>query len=116
MGNNECLFCRIVARELPSNIVYEDNLVLGFRDIKPQAPVHILIVPKQHVARVTDLSNETLPLVSHIHNVAKQLARTENIAASGFRLVINDGPDAGQSVDHIHYHLLGGRKLTWPPG
>jgi histidine triad (HIT) family protein len=116
MTNGECLFCRIVAGEIPATIVHDDELVLAFRDINPMAPTHILVIPRRHIASAADLTEEDGPLLGRLFSVATALARQEGVGASGFRLVTNVGPDAGQSVDHLHLHLLGGRKLAWPPG
>lgn len=112
----ECLFCRIAAKEIPSDVVYEDELVLAFRDINPQAPVHLLVIPKSHVASVREIE-EAHPLVaSRLLRVARDLAAQEGVAESGYRLVVNTGRDAGQAVHHLHLHLLGGRGMAWPPG
>jgi histidine triad (HIT) family protein len=112
----ECLFCGIIAGELKGEIVYGDDSVIAFRDILPRAPVHILIVPRKHIATVMDLGPSDSALVGEIFRVAAQLAQQEGIAATGFRVVVNCGRDAGQSVFHLHYHLLGGRVMGWPPG
>ena len=112
----DCIFCRIIARQLPCNVIHEDERILAFRDINPQAPTHVLIVPKKHIAKLTDLTDGDMPLVIDCTRVANQLARQEGIAETGFRLLVNCGAGAGQSVWHIHYHLLGGRPLHWPPG
>ncbi|MBI4397046.1 MAG: histidine triad nucleotide-binding protein [Elusimicrobia bacterium] len=111
-----CLFCRIVKKEIPANALYEDESVIAFNDVNPQAPVHVLVIPKEHVARVMALSSEDLSLVSSIHRAVQELAKKLGVRESGFRLVVNNGPDAGQAVDHLHYHLLAGRKFGWPPG
>jgi histidine triad (HIT) family protein len=110
-----CLFCKIVDGQIPSSKVYEDERVLAFDDIDPKAPVHILIVPKKHIASVAALDEGDEALAAHIIRVAKELAAAKGLAG-GFRLVVNTGPDGGQSVDHLHVHLLGGRALGWPPG
>lgn len=107
------LFAKIINREIPADIVYEDEHVIAFKDINPQAPVHILIVPKQIIKGLDDLP-ETGDH-QHLLNAAQKIAKKYELT-SGYRLVINQGPDAGQSVDHLHAHLLGGRKLSWPPG
>jgi len=112
----DCLFCKIAAREIEAGIVYEDERVVAFKDINPAAPVHLLIIPKQHIVNVSDLKQEDKDLVGHIHLVAKQLADRYDIESDGYRLVTNCGPGAGQSVFHLHFHLLGGRELGWPPG
>ena len=111
----DCLFCRIIKKELPSEIVYEDDTVLAFRDIKPAAPVHILIIPKRHISSLTDMTEEDEGAMGHVMFVASKLARDMGVS-EGSRVVVNCGKDAGQSVFHIHMHLLGGRSLGWPPG
>lgn len=112
----DCLFCKIIARQIPADIVYEDEKVLAFNDISPQAPVHILIVPKKHISRISDLEESDKNIISELIFTAKKLAQEKGIAESGYRLVLNNNRDAGQAVLHIHLHLLGGRKLSWPPG
>lgn len=112
----DCLFCGISRGEVPAEMVYEDDEVIAFRDINPQAPTHILIVPRRHIASVNDLTAADAELVGKLHLVARDLAAAEGFAESGYRLVLNTGPGAGQTVDHIHLHLLGGRPLHWPPG
>lgn len=111
-----CIFCRIVAREIPANIVYQDDRMTAFRDVNPQAPVHILIIPNEHIPSLVDLQPDQAHLVGEMVRAASVLAEREGIAESGFRLVMNSGPDAGQTVDHLHLHLLGGRPMSWPPG
>ncbi len=113
---NDCLFCRIVAGEIPANKVYEDNECLAFRDINPQAPTHVLIVPKRHVATTDDLVEGDRPVMGHLTFVASRIAREEGIAEDGYRLVLNCNAGAGQTVFHVHMHLLGGRGFGWPPG
>lgn len=112
----EDLFCKIVAGEIPADKVYEDEDTLAFRDIRPQAPVHILIIPKKHIEKIADATEEDEKLLGKLLLVANKLAKQEGIADSGYRVVINNGPDSGQDVFHIHFHLLGGRKMGWPPG
>lgn len=107
----ECIFCQIVAGNIPADIVYQDGDFLAFRDISPQAPRHILIVPKAHIASVTQLTNEQEGLIGRLIILAKELAEEEGIAASGYRLTMNCGADGGQLVPHLHLHLLGGRRL-----
>ena len=107
----ECIFCKIVAGEIPSDIIYQDNEFIAFRDIEPQAPVHILIVPREHIASVNALTEEHTSLTGRLTLLARQLAVKENIAESGYRLVINCGSEGGQIVPHLHLHLIGGTKL-----
>ncbi len=111
-----CLFCKIIKGEIPSNKVYEDEKVYAFHDIAPAAPVHILIVPKAHIASANELSAENADVVGHIFAVAAKLARELGFAEKGYRVVNNCGEDGGQTVGHLHFHLLGGRALAWPPG
>jgi histidine triad (HIT) family protein len=111
-----CLFCDIIAGRVPSKKAYEDDQVLAFHDINPQAPVHVLVIPKKHVTSLLDLSPEDDALVGMIVRTARDLARQLGLGETGFRLVLNSGADAGYSVFHIHLHLLGGRALGWPPG
>jgi histidine triad (HIT) family protein len=112
----DCLFCRIVAGELPSTKVHEDDHVLAIRDIAPASPTHILVLPRQHIASALDLTDADAPLVGRMLAVAADLARSEGIADAGYRLVSNVGAWGGQSVDHLHIHLMGGRAFAWPPG
>jgi histidine triad (HIT) family protein len=111
-----CTFCRIVNGKAPAEILYQDDLVTAFRDIHPQAPTHVLVVPNRHIGTVAAVSADDAELLGHLFTVANRLADEEGIARSGYRLVINNGPQAGQSVNHLHLHLLGGRRLRWPPG
>lgn len=111
-----CLFCKIVNREIPADIVYENERILAFRDIHPQAPVHILIIPKKHIAGLNDITPADNALLGEMLIVARELAAKENISVEGYRVNINCGPNAGQAVAHIHFHLLGGRAFSWPPG
>jgi len=108
----DCIFCQIVAGKIPSEIVYQDDEVIAFRDINPQAPIHLLIIPKRHIPSLTHLSEEDLPLMGHMVNTANQLAKREGIAKIGYRLVINCGEQGGQLVPHLHMHLIGGRRLA----
>jgi len=108
----DCIFCQIIAGKVPSEIIYQDEEVAAFRDINPQAPVHLLIIPKKHIPSLAHLSEGELPLVGHMVDVANQLARREGVAESGYRLVINCGEEGGQLVPHLHLHLLGGRGLS----
>lgn len=111
----DCLFCNIVKGQVPSEKVYEDNDVYAFKDVNPEAPVHILIIPKRHIKSVDELEETDKELVGHIFLVAKKLAK-ENKLENGYRLVSNIGEEGGQSVKHLHFHLLGGRSFNWPPG
>ncbi len=113
---DNCLFCNIAAGTIPAKIVHEDEQVVAFADIDPKAPVHILIIPRKHIASINDISLEDNELIGHIHQVAVQLARRFGIADDGFRLVNNCNDAGGQTVYHIHFHLLGGRTMEWPPG
>jgi len=113
---SDCLFCKFVSGEIQPNTVYEDDHVLAFRDINPQAPTHVLVVPKRHIATLNDLTGEDAELVGRLYLAARQVARQEGIDEPGYRTVINCNEQAGQSVFHIHLHLLGGRDMAWPPG
>ena len=112
----DCLFCGIVEGTVKGDIVYRDESIVAFRDLRPQAPVHILIVPVKHIATLADLEDEDKELVGEIHAVANRLAEQQGVAKDGFRIVANCGANAGQTVFHIHFHLLGGRHFAWPPG
>lgn len=112
---SDCLFCRIVRREIPAQVVREDEWCLAFRDIAPQAPVHILVIPKAHTASL-EAVDDAAGVVGAMARMAQQVARAEGVAATGYRTVINTGSDGGQTVGHLHLHLLGGRDLAWPPG
>lgn len=114
--SSDCLFCRIAAGEVPSTRVHEDDLVVAIRDIAPRAPTHILLVPREHIASAAELTEAHGPLLGRLFAVAAQVARDEGIEESGYRLVSNVGRSAGQTVDHLHVHLLGGRPFSWPPG
>lgn len=113
---NPCLFCRIAQREVPSNIVYEDDQVVAFEDINPQAPFHVLIVPRRHAQSVQELEQTDRPLLGHLMLTGAKLARDKGVADSGYRLVVNTGAHGGQTVFHLHLHVLGGRPMRWPPG
>jgi histidine triad (HIT) family protein len=113
---SDCLFCKMASGAIPVNKVYEDDTVFAIEDINPVAPTHILIIPKLHLANLLELSPENDQLIGSIHRLAARLARERGIAEEGFRLVNNTNAGAGQSVFHIHFHLLGGRKIGWPPG
>ena len=116
MANDDCLFCKIVAGEIPAAKVYENDRVVAFRDINPQAPTHALVIPRAHIASLNEAEESDAALLGHLLLVAARVAREAGHAEGGFRTVINTGPGAGQTVFHVHVHVLGGRKLTWPPG
>lgn len=111
-----CIFCKIVNKELDSKIVYEDDISIAIRDLNPQAPVHILVIPKKHIRSLVESEENDNNLLGHLLNVAKNIADNMNLSQKGFRIVLNSGLESGQSVWHIHFHLLGGRKMSWPPG
>jgi histidine triad (HIT) family protein len=113
---SDCIFCRIIDKKIPARIVYEDDLALAFEDVNPQAPVHTLIIPKKHIPSLLDAGEGDAQIFGHIMKVANIIAKEKGIADRGFRLVANCNPDAGQSVYHIHFHLMGGRLMQWPPG
>jgi histidine triad (HIT) family protein len=110
-----CLFCKIIAGEIPSKVVFEDDLTYAFRDINPQGPTHVLVVPRKHIASLAEASTEDEGLLGYLHLIAARIAGSEGLT-DGYRTVINTGPDGGQTVDHLHVHLLGGRSMHWPPG
>ena len=112
----DCLFCRIIAGEIPSDKVYEDEDLFAFRDIDPKAPTHILVIPKMHIQSVNQIDKDNADLISKAYLVLKKLAEEESIQQSGYRIVVNTNEDGGQTVGHLHFHLLGGRSLSWPPG
>lgn len=114
--NESCIFCRIAAGSIPAKIAHEDDHVLAFHDIDPRAPVHVLIIPREHIASVNQLDDGNAAVVGNLFVAARKLAGELGVANSGYRLVMNTGQDAGQSVDHIHLHLMGGRPMKWPPG
>lgn len=111
----DCIFCKIAAGELPSNTIYEDEIVRAFYDIKPGAPVHFLVIPKVHIASVNDINAENSKVVAHVYEVIAKLAAQLKLE-KGYRIISNCGEDGGQTVGHIHFHVLAGRKLAWPPG
>ena len=113
---SKTIFEKIVAREIPSQIVYEDDLVCAFRDVNPQAPTHVLVVPKRHLARIAEAKPEDHALLGHLMLKAAAVAEQLGLGDGGYRLVINNGPNGGESVPHLHVHILGGRKMEWPPG
>jgi histidine triad (HIT) family protein len=116
MAGEDCIFCKIVAGEIPAAKIYEDERAVAFRDINPQAPTHALVIPRAHVASLNEAGETDEALLGHLLLVAARVARDEGHADDGYRTVINTGAGAGQTVFHVHVHLLGGRSLTWPPG
>ncbi len=113
---SDCIFCRIAAGEIPADIVYEDDLVVGFRDLSPQAPTHVLLIPRKHIATLNDLTPEDDASIGRLYTAAVQVATREGLAERGYRTLINCNADGGQTVFHVHLHLLGGRQMGWPPG
>ena len=112
----DCLFCKIIAGDIPSTKVYEDDKVYAFNDIEPQAPIHIIIVPKAHISSANELTDDNAEVIGHIFSVAAKIAKEKDFAENGWRIVNNCGIDGGQTVGHLHFHLLAGRNLGWPPG
>ena len=112
----DCIFCKIAQAEVKARIIYSDEDVVAFHDTNPQAPTHILVIPRKHIPSITDCTPEDLPIVTRVLEVCAKLAEHESIRGSGYRLVLNAGKDAGQVINHIHFHVLGGRKMAWPPG
>lgn len=113
---SDCLFCKIIKGDIPSSAVYEDELIYAFKDISPMAPVHVVVVPKVHFESLNEISSETAPVIGHLMTKIPEIALSLGVKESGYRVVNNCGNDGGQTVSHIHYHLLGGRNLQWPPG
>jgi histidine triad (HIT) family protein len=116
VAQSDCLFCRIAAGEIPSTIVHRDDLVVAFRDVAPRAPTHVLLIPVRHLRSAADLTEDDGPLLGRLFDVAARVARDEGVAEAGYRLVTNIGERGGQTVPHLHWHLMGGRPMTWPPG
>jgi histidine triad (HIT) family protein len=116
MSEQSCLFCRIVAQEIPADFVYQDEQCVVIRDLNPQAPTHLLVIPKEHLESLDDASQKDEALLGHLLRVAARVANSEGLAEGGYRTVINNGAGAGQSVFHLHVHVLGGRPMNWPPG
>jgi histidine triad (HIT) family protein len=116
MAETNCLFCKIVEKEIPAKIVHEDDDIVAFEDINKAAPFHVLIIPKKHFANINEMKEEDKELIGKMFLAAKKMAHDENIDTSGYRCVFNTNKDAGQAVFHIHMHVLGGRPFTWPPG
>ena len=116
MSKDTCIFCKIIKKEIPSKMVFEDNDIMAFEDITPQAPIHIVVIPKTHIEKVSDLTDRDIGLIGRLVLIAKNIAKEKKIQESGYRIVMNCNKDAGQAVFHLHLHLLGGRAFTWPPG
>ena len=114
--SEKTIFKRIIDGEIPADIVHDDEHCLAFRDVSPQAPVHVLVIPKKEIPSVETIADEDAALIGHMWMVIRNVARQEGLAEGGYRVVVNCGKDGGQSVDHLHYHVLGGRALSWPPG
>lgn len=112
----DTIFGKIIRKEIPAKIVHEDDLCLAFHDVSPQAPTHVLVIPKKAIASLEQLASDDAALLGHLWMVIKLVAGQLNLSASGYRVVVNCGRDGGQSVDHLHFHILGGRRLSWPPG
>ncbi|MBS3818200.1 histidine triad nucleotide-binding protein [bacterium] len=112
----DCIFCQIASKKMPSKVVYEDENILAFQDINPQAPVHILAIPKEHYSSLNEIPQSKKDILSHILLKCRQIAEQQGIGQKGYRIVLNTGKNSGQDVFHIHFHVLGGRKMTWPPG
>lgn len=113
---SDCIFCKIIERKIPSKVVHEDAETFAFEDINPQAPTHVLVIPRRHVPTVSDLGPADDELVGKLHRVAAKIAKDRGVAQGGYRIVLNTNRDAGQTVFHVHLHLLGGRPMQWPPG
>ncbi|MTI49389.1 MAG: histidine triad nucleotide-binding protein [Firmicutes bacterium] len=113
---SDCLFCKIVNDEIKASKIYEDEKVVAFNDINPQSPVHILVIPKQHIPSINQIDESNQSIIGHIHLVINKLAKEKGLADKGYRIVNNCGKDGGQTVNHLHFHLLGGRDMQWPPG
>ncbi len=116
MTDQDCLFCKILEGGIPADIIYESDSAIAFRDVNPQAPVHVLIIPREHIATINDLDTDDAVMVGRLFMAAKEIARDEGLADDGYRVVMNCNAAAGQTVFHLHLHLLGGRSLAWPPG
>jgi len=113
---DDCLFCRIVQKSIPAEIVHETDSTLAFRDVHPKAPVHVLVIPKEHVESIMHLEKRHAALLGDLHETIQAVARSEKLVPGGFRIAVNVGREAGQTVPHLHYHVLGGRAFSWPPG
>ena len=116
MAREDCIFCQIADKSVASEMLFEDDEIVAFKDINPQAPSHILIIPKKHIDRLTHVDDQDLPTLGKMVNVAKKIAKENEFDKDGFRLLINEGKNGGQTIYHLHFHLLAGRRLMWPPG
>jgi histidine triad (HIT) family protein len=116
VSNKDCLFCKILAGDIPADIVYESDSAIGFRDINPQAPTHVVIIPRKHIATINDIAPDDQQVVGSLFTAAREIAATEGHSDAGYRVAMNCNESAGQTVFHIHLHLLGGRSFSWPPG
>jgi histidine triad (HIT) family protein len=116
MSEQSCIFCKVIAGEIPADVVYDDAQALAFRDINPQAPVHVLVIPREHIESLDDAATKDEAPLGHLLRVAARVANAEGLSEKGYRTVINTGAGAGQSVFHLHVHVIGGRSLSWPPG
>ena len=116
MADSNCLFCKVLAGDIPADIIYESETAIGFRDINPQAPTHVLIIPRKHIATINEIADEDQSIVGSLYSAAREIAASEGLTDEGYRAVMNCNEAAGQTVFHIHLHLLGGRPLGWPPG
>ena len=112
----DCIFCKIINKEIPSEVVFEDDFIYAFKDINPCAPIHVLIIPKMHIISANDINDDNSFVISHIFKMIPQIAKELGVYGLGYRIVNNCGKDGGQTVGHLHFHLLGGRNLNWPPG
>lgn len=112
----DCIFCKIAQGEIPSDIIYEDEKVIAFNDIDPQSPVHFLVIPKEHISSIKDINEENISIIKHVILVINKIAKEKGLDKKGYRIVNNCGEHGGQSVAHLHFHVLGGRQLLWPPG
>ncbi len=113
---SDCIFCKIIEKKIPARIIYEDDYAIAFEDVNPQAPVHTLVIPRKHISTLLDIKEEDNNLLGHIFKIANKIAIDKDIAKRGFRVVTNCNPESGQTVYHIHFHILGGRHMHWPPG
>lgn len=114
MANNNCIFCKITKKELTADLVYENDDVLAFKDINPKAPIHILVIPKEHIESFSCITEKHTKIIREIIKAINHITKKTNIFNSGFRIIVNNGPDAGQAVDHLHFHIMGGHQLSWP--